>query len=153
MIEYLATLLFQHQKKIERLAIFLLCLTISFRIENFNTQWLWNGYAFVGIVLVMILIVVALIWIRIEKHKTRVLMEAIKDQTTMPASENINQLDDLSARQKEVFDLILKGKSNKEIMDELSIELSTLKTHINKIYKILDIDSRKQLKKFKNEGF
>ena len=41
------------------------------------------------------------------------------------------------------------GKSNKEIMDELCIELSTLKTHINKIYKTLGITSRKQIKKLK----
>ncbi|MBK8141201.1 MAG: hypothetical protein IPK57_09345 [Chitinophagaceae bacterium] len=35
-------------------------------------------------------------------------------------------------------------------MDELCIELSTLKTHINKIYKILGITSRQQIKKVEN---
>ena len=38
-------------------------------------------------------------------------------------------------------------------MDELCIELSTLKTHINKIYKILEIKSRHQIKKFKTKDF
>ena len=60
-----------------------------------------------------------------------------------------NKIDELSAKQKQVFNLILSGKSNKEIMDEMCIELSTLKTHINRIYKILGITSRQQIKKLK----
>ena len=34
-------------------------------------------------------------------------------------------------------------------MEELSIELSTLKTHINKLYKTLGIENRKQLRNYK----
>ncbi len=36
-------------------------------------------------------------------------------------------------------------------MAELHIELSTLKTHINQIYKILGIKSRKETKNFNNK--
>jgi ATP/maltotriose-dependent transcriptional regulator MalT len=50
----------------------------------------------------------------------------------------------LTNRQREIFDLIAKGKSNKDIINELFIELSTLKTHINKIYKTLGITNRKE---------
>jgi DNA-binding CsgD family transcriptional regulator len=95
------------------------------------------------------LISIALIWIKIEKVKTNNLIKLIKSETITNKTNIENQLDELSAKQKQVFDLIVIGKSNKEIMDELCIELSTLKTHINKIYKILEITSRKQIKKLK----
>lgn len=49
-----------------------------------------------------------------------------------------------------MLNLIISGKSNKEIIEMLFIEPSTLKTHINKIYKILELNSRKELRaKFK----
>lgn len=148
-INYLADLLFRHQKKLEFLAIFLLCLTISFRFTNSKTAWLWNDKIYIAIILVLIIIVIALIWIKIEKNKTNELIALIKNDKPASSADASNQLDELSARQKQVFDLIVIGKSNKEIMDELHIELSTLKTHINKIYKILEINSRRQVKKFK----
>ncbi|MBK8633661.1 MAG: response regulator transcription factor [Saprospiraceae bacterium] len=57
----------------------------------------------------------------------------------------------MSERQREVYDLIISGKTNKEIMTELFIEQSTLKSHINQIYKKLNISNRKALKsKLKN---
>ena len=144
-INYLADSLFKHQKKLEAIAILLLCFSISFKFNNLETKWLWNNLSFVAVILVGAVILIALIWIRIEKTKTNQLIKAIKDE-----NNSGNRLNELSARQKVVFDLILAGKSNKEIMSELSIELSTLKTHINKIYKILEIDSRRQIGKFKN---
>ncbi|CAN0589399.1 unnamed protein product, partial [Ectocarpus sp. 12 AP-2014] len=52
----------------------------------------------------------------------------------------------LTERQREVYDLIISGKTNKEIMSELFIEQSTLKSHVNQIYKKLNIKSRRELK-------
>lgn len=148
-INYLADILFRHQKKLEIIAIFLLCLTISFRFTNFKTEWLWSDKTYIAVILVLMLISIALIWIKIEKVKTGNLIKLIKTEIITNRTKTENQLDELSAKQKQVFDLILIGKSNKEIMDELCIELSTLKTHINKIYKILGITSRQQIKKLK----
>ena len=149
-INYLADKLFRHQKKLEIIAIFLLCLTISFRFANFQTIWLWSNYSYFAVILVILLIVIALVWIQIEKNKTSNLIELIKNEIESNKPNSENQIEELSVRQKQVFDLIINGKSNKEIMNELSIELSTLKTHINKLYKIMGIDSRKQLRKHKN---
>jgi DNA-binding CsgD family transcriptional regulator len=148
-INYLADILFRHQKKLEIIAIFLLCLTISFRFTNFKTEWLWSDKTYIAVILVLMLISIALIWIKIEKVKTDNLIKLIKNEIIANRTNTENHLDELSAKQKQVFDLILIGKSNKEIMDELCIELSTLKTHINKIYKILGITSRQQIKKLK----
>jgi DNA-binding CsgD family transcriptional regulator len=51
----------------------------------------------------------------------------------------------LTKKEKEILDLILADKSNKEIAATLFIELSTVKTHINKIYSKLEVKSRKEL--------
>ena len=51
----------------------------------------------------------------------------------------------ISVREKEVIQLILKGKSNRQIEDELFISISTVKTHIANIFHKFKIESRQQL--------
>ena len=53
----------------------------------------------------------------------------------------------LSKRELEVFRELVTGKTNAEIMAALFIEKSTLKTHINNIYRKLDIRNREELKR------
>ncbi|HIN98295.1 MAG TPA: LuxR family transcriptional regulator, partial [Flavobacteriaceae bacterium] len=45
-----------------------------------------------------------------------------------------------------ILDLILDQKSNKEIATELFVSVSTVKTHINNIYKKLGVSSRDEVK-------
>lgn len=149
-INQLADTLFNHQKKLEIAAILLLCLSVSFRFDNGQTKWLWNDYSFVAVILSGLVILIALIWIKIEKTKTNQLIKAIKMDSQPDQNQRENRINELSARQREVYELIVSGMSNKEIISKLSIELSTLKTHINKIYKILEIGSRKQIRRFTN---
>lgn len=56
-----------------------------------------------------------------------------------------NPIFELSAQERKIFALIIQGKSNKEISDQLNIGLSTVKSHINNLYAKLDISSRKDL--------
>ncbi len=57
----------------------------------------------------------------------------------------------LSKQEVNIKNLILQGKSNKEIANELFVSLSTVKTHITNIYQKLNISSRNELEfKFKN---
>lgn len=48
----------------------------------------------------------------------------------------------LTTREKEILQLILDGKSNKEICSQLFIEQNTLKTHIKNIYKKTNCSKR-----------
>lgn len=50
----------------------------------------------------------------------------------------------LSKREKEVALLVLKGKSNKEICDDLCIVIQTVKFHISKLYKKAGVKNRSQ---------
>ncbi len=54
-------------------------------------------------------------------------------------------LPDLSKQELNVKALILQGKSNKEIANELFISVSTVKTHITNIYGKLQVSNRKEL--------
>ena len=51
----------------------------------------------------------------------------------------------LTRREETVLKLILEGKSNKEISDELVISVHTLKKHIMNIYRKAEVNSRGQL--------
>lgn len=55
------------------------------------------------------------------------------------------ELPDLSKQEKNIQNLILQGKTNKEIAIELFISLSTVKTHITNIYSKLKVSSRQEL--------
>ena len=51
----------------------------------------------------------------------------------------------LSAREKDVFDAIIKGKKRKEIADELFISENTVKTHTSNIFSKFGVTSRNEL--------
>ncbi len=52
----------------------------------------------------------------------------------------------LTQQENNVLELILQQKSNKEIANELFVSVSTVKTHINSIYKKLGVFSRNEVK-------
>lgn len=51
----------------------------------------------------------------------------------------------LSHRESEIFDLLVSGKSNKEIASELNISVNTVKFHVKNIYEKLKIKNRKEV--------
>jgi two-component system, NarL family, response regulator NreC len=57
----------------------------------------------------------------------------------------IDRLDSLSEREREVFQLIAEGHSNKEIADLLSVSPSTVDTHRTHILQKLDVHSTAEL--------
>ncbi len=54
----------------------------------------------------------------------------------------IGFIDQLSVREMEVLRLMAEGKSNNEISEQLFIALSTVKTHVRKIYRKLNVHNR-----------
>jgi DNA-binding CsgD family transcriptional regulator len=56
---------------------------------------------------------------------------------------------ELSQREMDIVGLIISGKSNKEVALALSIELSTVKTHVNNIYAKLGVSGRKDLDRYR----
>ena len=61
---------------------------------------------------------------------------------------NKTNIDALTPKEKEVLSLVAKGASNQEIADKLCVRDVTVKTHLNSIYKKLDVHSVAELIKF-----
>ncbi len=64
----------------------------------------------------------------------------------------INLNGSLTKQESKVVELIYTDKTNLQISEELFISPSTVKTHINNIYRKLNISSRNELKRFKKRN-
>ena len=58
--------------------------------------------------------------------------------------------EELTTQEQNILKLLLEEKSNKEIADTLFVSLSTVKTHVNNIYKKLKVQSRSEIKSLFN---
>ena len=85
----------------------------------------WSTGLNIGLMFVVLVLTVSLIYL---KRKPR-------------RSENVA----LSKQETLVRNLILQGKSNKEIANELYVSLSTVKSHITSIYSKLNVSGRREL--------
>jgi DNA-binding CsgD family transcriptional regulator len=65
---------------------------------------------------------------------------------TQKKDHRTNSLKKLTVQEQRIVNEILKDKTNKEIASDLFISLSTVKTHINNLYKKLNISSREEIK-------
>ncbi len=61
-----------------------------------------------------------------------------------------NLTNQLTKQERKILELILQDKTNKEVASEIFVSLSTVKTHINNLYKKLGIQSRDELKSLYN---
>ncbi len=70
-----------------------------------------------------------------------ILLGATKKETEFELTYQ-NQISD---REKKIIELISQGKRNQEIADELYNDISTIKTHLNNIYRKTGVKNRKEL--------
>ena len=68
--------------------------------------------------------------------------ERITEEIKTQNISDLESMEPLTAREKEVINLIAQGKGNKEIAAALNIEEKTVKNYINSIYSKLQIKSR-----------
>lgn len=62
----------------------------------------------------------------------------------LPAYHDVSALDRLTPREREVFDLMARGLSNREIADVLVVEESTIRTHSKRVLAKLGLRDRIQ---------
>ncbi|MBK7009763.1 MAG: helix-turn-helix transcriptional regulator [Saprospiraceae bacterium] len=134
------------QKYLLAIALVLTSIAISIRGSDGKIKLVLHNYP--GLLFLMVVVSTFLIslYFKITSRRISSLSIQIREQSKIKSDGNNAQIDELSGRQKEVYDLIISGKTNKEIINELFIEQSTLKSHINQIYKKLNIKSRRELK-------
>ncbi len=95
-----------------------------FNQKSLENKLAWSQWFNVALVVVFI-VLGGFVWVKFKNGNT--------ENTPLSKQENT------------VRNLILEGKSNKEIASELFISLSTVKTHITHIYNKLDVANRQEL--------
>lgn len=126
----------------------------TFQVKGANNDGLWNERgASIRIIIVppfymtwwfkviMILCLAAAIFALGKKRIKTVSMKLKKEI----AFRDLLLKHDISNREKEIIDLILEGKSNKDIEDELYISYHTVKNHLYNIYKKFKVKTRGEL--------
>ena len=135
-----------YQPVVMGLAILLILLPVSFTISANEINLVLKNDPLLIIAILGLGLLLIMIYIMLDKKKIRNLSMAIGDISKSPSQIREESLKALTQRQKEVYELIVSGHSNKEICTELYIEQSTLKSHINQIYRKLKIKKRSELR-------
>lgn len=139
-------MLSKYQNYLLGIALVLSSIAISIRGSNGKINLVLHNYPALIFLIVVVSSFLIAIYFQINSRRISSLSNQIREQSKIKSEGIDAQLNELSERQKEVYDLIISGKTNKEIMTELFIEQSTLKSHINQIYKKLNINNRRELK-------
>jgi len=101
-----------------------------FTLENKEKEtfdWKYILYLFFGLSILMNIV----FWMLLKKAKK---------------NKVVNLSKQLTQQEQKILDLILQNKTNKEIATEIFVSVSTVKTHINNLYKKLNVESREQVK-------
>ena len=100
--------------------------------------------------------IIGLLW-KLNQVNQKLQIQILQNQpvkTTAPSTPQALPLNDLlTQKEREILQLISKGKSNKEIASSLFVELSTVKTHINKIYSKIGASNRKEAQTLAKRAF
>lgn len=76
--------------------------------------------------------------------KGELAIETEVDQKMKAHREEIHLHDELTARERDILNLLAKGYDNQTIADELFISLKTVKTHVSNVLSKLDVVDRTQ---------
>ena len=142
----LKTILPKYHKYLPGIALVLSSIAISIRSSNGKINLVLHNYPVLIFLMVVVSTSLVAIYFHFNTRKVLSLSNQIKEHSKIASKGIDTQLNGLTERQREVYNLIVSGKTNKEIMTELFIEQSTLKSHINQIYKKIGIKSRRELK-------
>jgi len=88
-----------------------------------------------------------------SKNRIKNLESQLAKVDSKPTVPSISLEEILTQKEKEILLLISEGKSNKEIASSLFVELSTVKSHINKIYSKIGASNRKEAQSIARKQF
>nr|WP_321247063.1 helix-turn-helix transcriptional regulator [uncultured Psychroserpens sp.] len=93
--------------------------------SSFNWSYLWIGLLIISSIINL--------WFLISAKKRK-------------SKQHIDATAQLTKQEQNVLDLLLGDNTNKDIAESLFVSVSTVKTHVNNVYKKLNVNSRDELK-------
>lgn len=105
-------------------------------IETSKTEFLFPWKFLLSAFLILSVLLNLFLWNRFKKLKKK---------------EHLDLTKKLTKQEQKIVGLLLENKTNKEIAQEVFVSHSTVKTHINNVYKKLNITSRDQIKSLFNK--
>ena len=150
-----AAIRFELIGSLSALMFFILALygAFSYRKAAYDIPFSYTGYAFWTSLMAVIAVSIGTV-VRVAKTQrqrserylteiTRVLeQQRIAHEINVKNIAELESMEPLTAREKEVINLIAQGKGNKEIAAELGIRVKTVKNYINNAYSKLQVKSR-----------
>ncbi len=115
--------------------------------ETLLPNWSKFLIAFLSLSLIALLFKLMQFRNRIQSLENQIVIP-LKIETPKPSMDQL-----LTQKEMEILQLISQGKSNKEIANSLFVELSTVKTHINKIYSKIGASNRKEAQTLAKQAF
>ncbi len=125
-----------------------------FRVRGTNSDGLWSDHEAALVIRVLppwwrtgwflSLLAIASALAAYEWNRTRIRRQARRVRTEQAMEELFDRCA-VSPREREIARLLLKGRTNKEISEELFIELSTVKIHVHNVLRKLGVANRTQL--------
>lgn len=109
----------------------------EFVCEMPGVQPKWKDQVLIVQSIVIIILLLLFVWLLLRYRKSS------KRQLFREGLQK-DLYDGLTSKQQEILKLLSEGKTNKEIAQALFVELSTVKTHINNIYRQLNVSTRKE---------
>lgn len=92
---------------------------------------------------VLLIHLLTILWIKV--YVDQVERESIDSKRNRIEPEEIANNFNLSKRETEIFLLVIQGKNNREIQDELFISYHTVKNHVYNIFQKMNVKNRYQL--------
>jgi RNA polymerase sigma factor (sigma-70 family) len=140
------------------LSVFLIILVITlFILEYFYPQWIVSyssrqqmfldhstNFIVAGPFIILAVYFSKQLYLK-EKQNTIDIIETYRKSSEFLKRQMDEKLKVLSIREREIFKLIIEGKTNKEIADLLFISVETVKKHINTLFKKLGAKKRTEL--------
>lgn len=125
------------------IAMLLVFFSVGFSVTEQGIHLFWEKYPIIATLMVMTATLLFFWWYKLDTQKKEARIMALQAQLTSQAAQN-KLLEKLTLKEEQILALIAEGKSNKEIAQAQFVEVSTIKTHINNLYKKLGISHRKE---------
>ncbi|WP_025666753.1 response regulator transcription factor [Aquimarina megaterium] len=115
-------------------------------IEYKTNKYNFSLFKDIAIILLFLFVIILIIYIFSLKKKIASISPTNIQSKKYEFADYDQLIKSLTRREKEILELIIQDYQNKEIAIQLHLEVSTIKSHLSKMYTKLNVKNRNELK-------